>query len=180
MGLLLILDLRSNWYLICITMPYSKISILRPQLQNGYAYFLGRTVCTCLIYRHAAISLAFRSLVFLKLSTPNHRLATVGRFFHLTYFFFSHSLHAGSKGPGISPMYVFSNFDRTKYSKRRKNLPWQSLGPVEFAEERFFLAEVIFFLNSGFHLLRKTSNPCLRVIDAPECLWEKRSRPKKI
>ena len=25
-------------------MPYSKISILRPQLQNGYAYFRGRTV----------------------------------------------------------------------------------------------------------------------------------------
>ena len=42
LGLLLIL--RSNWCLICITMPYSKISILRPQLQNGYAYFRGRSV----------------------------------------------------------------------------------------------------------------------------------------
>ena len=34
-------------------MPYSKISILRPQLQNGYAYFRGRTVPVPMMHSRA-------------------------------------------------------------------------------------------------------------------------------
>ena len=33
-----LLILRRNWHLIHVKMPHSKISILRPQLQNGYMY----------------------------------------------------------------------------------------------------------------------------------------------
>ena len=53
LGLLLIL--RTNWYLIHVKMPYGRpskipVSILRPQLQNGYMYaymYFSGMDCTC-------------------------------------------------------------------------------------------------------------------------------------